>query len=144
MSNVWESTWIVVFAILGLIALRPYKRAGDKFTDDATAPCSPPAIGITFSYGLGGRSRSLPMLILEYFVTTGMLLSAALLILNAYFDQSGPSPARLPRSSTVTSLLLVLPATQTKGIVTPDVPQPKVAAASAPKSKSNHHRHRVR
>jgi hypothetical protein len=94
--------------------------------------------------GWGGRSRSLPMLILEYFVTTGMLLSAALLILNAYFDQSGPSPARLPRSSTVTSLLLVLPATQTKGIVTPDVPQPKVAAASAPKSKSNHHRHRVR
>jgi hypothetical protein len=81
------------------------------------------------------------MLILEYFVTTGMLLSAALLILNAYFDQSGPSPARLPRSSTVTSLLLVLPATQTKGTV---VPQPKVAAASAPKSKSNHHRHRVR
>jgi hypothetical protein len=37
-------------------------------------------------------------------------LSAALLILNAYFDQSGPSAARLPRSTTVTSLLLVLPA----------------------------------
>jgi hypothetical protein len=49
------------------------------------------------------------MLILKYLATTGMLLSA-LLVLNAYFDQSGPSAARLPRSTTVTSLLLVLPA----------------------------------
>jgi hypothetical protein len=82
------------------------------------------------------------MLILKYFATTGTLLIAALLALNASFDQSGPSAARLPRSTTVASLLLVLPATQTKGIVTPDVSQPKVA--SAPKSNSSHHRHRVR
>jgi hypothetical protein len=26
-----------------------YKRAGDKLAGDATAPCSPPAIGVTFS-----------------------------------------------------------------------------------------------
>jgi hypothetical protein len=84
------------------------------------------------------------MLILKYFATTGMLLSAALLALNAYFDQSGPSAARLPRSTTETSQLSVLPVTQTKDIVTPDALQPKVAAAPAAKSNSAHHRHRVR
>jgi hypothetical protein len=83
------------------------------------------------------------MLILKYFATTGMLLCAALLALNAYFYQSGPNAARLPLSATVTSQLPVPPATQTS-IVTPDVPQPKVAATSAAKSNSAHHRHRVR
>jgi hypothetical protein len=84
------------------------------------------------------------MLILKYFATTGTLLGAALLVLNAFFDQSGPGAARLPRSTTLASLLLVVPATQTKSIVTPDVPQPKVPAASAAKSNSAHHRHRGR
>jgi len=84
------------------------------------------------------------MLILKYFATTGMLLSAALLALNAYFDQPGPSAARLPRSTTMASLLSVVPATKTKDIVTPDVPRPKAAAASAPKSGATHRRHRVR
>jgi len=83
------------------------------------------------------------MLILKYFATTGMLLCAALLALNAFFDQSGPRAARVPASATLASLPPVLPATQT-GVVTPDVPQPKVASAPAAKSNSAHHRHRVR
>jgi len=73
-----------------------------------------------------------------------MLLSAALLILNAYFDQAGPSAARLPGSATVTSLPPAVPKTQTKDTVIPDVSRSKVAAAPAPKSSSIHHRHRGR
>jgi hypothetical protein len=86
------------------------------------------------------------MLILKYFATVGALLTAALLALNAYLDQSGSNAAaRVPRSTTTASLFLVPPTTQTKGVVNPDVPQPTVAAASAPTSThSAHHRHRVR
>lgn len=90
-----------------------------------------------------GEIESLPMLILKYFATTGMLLCAGLLALNAYFDQSGPSAARRPGSVTVASLPPALPTTQTD-VVTPDVPQPKAAAAPAAKSNSAHRRHRMR
>jgi len=87
------------------------------------------------------------MLILKYFATTGTLLTAALLALNAYLDQSGSNAAaRISRSMTTASLFLVLPTTQTKGVVNPDVPQPEVAAASAPTSTHSvhHRRQRVR
>jgi hypothetical protein len=85
------------------------------------------------------------MLILKYFATVGMLLATVLLALNAYFDPSGSiAAARVSSSMTTASVYLTLPTTQTKSTVPPDVPQPKVAAASAPKSGSDHRRHRVR
>ena len=86
------------------------------------------------------------MLILKFFATTGTLLTAALLALNAYLDQSGSNAAaRIPRSMTTASVFLVLSTAQTKG-VNPDVPQPTVAAASAPTSTHSvrHRQHRVR
>jgi hypothetical protein len=86
------------------------------------------------------------MLIFKYFATVGTLLTAALLALNAYLDQSGSNAAaRVPGSTTTASLFLVPPTTQTKDVVIPDVPQPSVAATSAPTSThSAHHRHRAR
>ena len=85
------------------------------------------------------------MLIFKYFVTAGTLLTAALLALNAYLDPSGSNTAaRLPPSMRTASVYLGQPTTQTKDVVNPDVPQPKVAAASVPKSGSAHRRRRVR
>jgi hypothetical protein len=84
------------------------------------------------------------MLILKYFAMVGTLLTAALLALNAYFDQSGSNTAATVPRSTTTASLLVPPTTETKGAVNPDVPQPKVAAAAPTSTHSAHHRHRVR
>jgi hypothetical protein len=85
------------------------------------------------------------MLILKYFAMVGTLLATVLLALNAYLDPSGlNAAARVPSSMTTASVYQALPTTQTESAVNPDVPQPKVAAASAPKSGSAHRRHRVR
>ena len=84
------------------------------------------------------------MLILKYFAAVGTLLATVLLALNAYLDPSGSSAAARVSSMTTASVSLALPATPTESVAKPDVPQPKVAAASAPKSNSAHHRHRVR
>jgi hypothetical protein len=86
------------------------------------------------------------MLILKYFATTGTLLTAALLTLNAYLEQSGSNAAaRMPGSMTTASVFLVLPTAQTKGVANPDVTQPKVATTSTPTSaRSAHHRRQPR
>jgi hypothetical protein len=84
------------------------------------------------------------MLIFKYFATVGTLLAVFLLALNAYLDPSGSAAARVPSSMTTASVYLAQPTIQTKSAVNPDVPQPKVAAAPAPKSGSTHRRHRAR
>ena len=84
------------------------------------------------------------MLILKYFAAVGTLLATVLLALNAYLDPSGSSAAARVSSMTTASVSLALPATPTESVAKPDVSQPKVAAASAPKSGSTHHRRRVR
>jgi hypothetical protein len=85
------------------------------------------------------------VLILKYFATVGTLLATFLLALNAYLDPSGSiAAARVSSSMTTASVYLALPTTQTESAINPDVPQPKVAAASVPKSGSAHRRRRVR
>jgi hypothetical protein len=75
------------------------------------------------------------MLILKYFATVGTVLGTFLLALNAYLDPFGSNAAaRVPSSMTTASVYLALPMTQTKSAINPEVSQPKVAAASAPKA----------
>jgi hypothetical protein len=61
------------------------------------------------------------MLILKFFAAIGTLLTAALLTLNAYLEQSASNAAaRMPGSMTTASVFLVLPTAQTAGVVNPE------------------------
>ena len=82
------------------------------------------------------------MLILKYFAMVGTVLTAAILAMNAYFEPSDPAaPARVLRTATTASLLTITPRAA-RGIIEPDVAQPKVAAA--PPTQPTRHRNRAR
>ena len=84
------------------------------------------------------------MLILKYFAAVGTMLTAGILALNAYLEPSNSAAgARVLRTTTTASMMLITPKMPTPNVDAPDLSQPKVAAAPTP-THSTRHRNRAR
>jgi hypothetical protein len=95
-------------------------------------------------WGIGRWRDVSQMLILKYFAAVGTMLTAGILALNAYLEPSNSAAgARVLRTTTTASMMLITPKMPTPKVDAPDLSQPKVAAAPTP-THSTRHRNRAR
>lgn len=84
------------------------------------------------------------MLVLKFFAAVGTVLTASILVLNAYLEPArSDAAARIARGPTAASLFTVTPKPQPRLSIDPHVVQPIIAVASA-STRPTRHRQRAR